>query len=87
MNLQKLYSIFFLPLIIGLLTMVVVTGCSDDDDELQTQYGYVQFKVYKSTSYKEGTTTRGTDKLDSLFMAQKIMVVMNYNGTTVSQTL
>ena len=27
-------------------------GCSDDKDELQgSQYGYVQFKIYKSASY------------------------------------
>lgn len=88
MNLHKLYSIFFLPLIISLLTIVVATGCSDDDEALQSQYGYVQFKLYKSTSFDKGTVTRGvTDKLESLFDAQKIMVVMTHNGTTVSQTL
>ena len=87
MNLHKLYSIIFLPLIVSLLTMVV-TGCSDDDDEvLQSQYGYVQFKLYKSASYEEGATTRVTDKLESLSKAQKIKVVMTHNGTTVSQTL
>lgn len=88
MNLHKLYSIFFLPFIISLLTIVVATGCSDDDEALQSQYGYVQFKLYKSTSFDKGTVTRGvTDKLESLSSAQKIMVVMTHNGTTVSQTL
>ena len=53
MNLHKIYSIFFLPFIVGLLTMLVVTGCSDDDEELQSQYGYVQFKLYKSTSFEK----------------------------------
>ena len=53
MNLHKIYSIFFLPFIVGLLTMLVVTGCSDDDEELQSQYGYVQFKLYKSTSFEQ----------------------------------
>ena len=82
MNLHKLYSIFFLPLIVSLLTMVVVTGCSDDGDEvLQSQYGYVQFKLYKSTSFEKGTTTRATDKLETLSSAQKIKVVMMHNGT------
>ena len=81
MNLHKLYSIFFLPLIVSLLTMVV-TGCSDDGDEvLQSQYGYVQFKLYKSTSFEKGTTTRATDKLETLSSAQKIKVVMTHNGT------
>ena len=88
MNLHKLYSIFFLPLIISLLTIVVATGCSDDDEALQSQYGYVQFKLYKSTSFDKGTVTRSvTDKLESLSSAQKIMVGMTHNGTTVSQTL
>ena len=88
MNLHKLYSIFFLPLIISLLTIVVATGCSDDDEALQSQYGYVQFKLYKSTSFDKGTVTRSvTDKLESLSSAQKIMVVMPHNGITVSQTL
>lgn len=88
MNLHKLYSIFFLPLIISLLTIVVATGCSDDDEALQSQYGYVQFKLYKSTSFDKGTVTRSvTDKLESLSSAQKIMVVMTHNGITVSQTL
>lgn len=88
MNLHKIYSRFFLPLVVSLLTMVVTTGCSDDDEVLQSQYGYVQFKLYKSTSFDKGTVTRGvTDKLESLSSAQKIMVVMTHNGTTVSQTL
>lgn len=87
MNLHKLYSKFFLPFIVSLLAMVV-TGCSDDDDEVQqTQYGYVQFKLYKSASFEKGITTRATDKLETLFSAQKIKVVMIHNGTTVSQTL
>lgn len=87
MNLHKLYSIFFLPLIVGLLTMVVVTGCSDDDEVLQAQYGYVQFKLYKSASFEEEATTRALDKLESLSNAKKITVVMTHNGTTISQTL
>lgn len=89
MNLHKLYSIFFLPLIVSLLTMVVVTGCSDDDDELQkSQYGYVQFKLYKSSSFEEGATSRATtDKLNALADAQKVKVVMLHDGVTISQTL
>lgn len=88
MNLHKLklYSIFFLPLIVSLLTMIVVTGCSDDDDKLQSQYGYVQFKLYK-TAVEEATSRATTDKLNSLSDAQKINVVMLHNGITISQTL
>ena len=86
MNLQKLYSIYLLPLIVSILTIGLVTGCSDDDEALQSQYGYVQFRLFKSASL-EGATTRATDKLESLSSAQKIKVVMEHNGTTVSQTL
>ena len=87
MNLHKLYSIYLLPLIVSILTLGLVTGCSDDDEALQSQYGYVQFRLFKSASFDKGTTTRTTDKLESLFGAQKIKVVMTHNGTTVSQTL
>lgn len=69
MNKYKIYSkLFFVPLIISLLTMMVVTGCSDDDDELQTStYGYVQFKLYKSASFNKGEATRAmTDKIETL---------------------
>lgn len=86
MNLHKLYSIYLLPLIVSILTIGLVTGCSDDDEALQSQYGYVQFRLFKSASF-EGATTRATDKLESLSSAQKIKVVMEHNGTTVSQTL
>ena len=86
MNLQKLYSIYLLPLIVSILTIGLVTGCSYDDEALQSQYGYVQFRLFKSASF-EGATTRATDKLESLSSAQKIKVVMEHNGTTVSQTL
>ena len=86
---KKLYSIlFFVPLIVCLLAMTVVTGCSDDDEPLQSTYGYVQFRLLKSASMDKGTTTRaGTDKLDKLNDAQKVKVVMQYNGSTITQTL
>ena len=58
-----------------LLTMLVVTGCSDAEEELQSQYGYVQFKLYKSTSFEKGTTTRAVGKLESMSSAQKIKAV------------
>ena len=76
---KKLYSIlFFVPLIVSLLAMTVVTGCSDDDEPLQSTYGYVQFKLLKSASMDKGTTTRAvTDKLDKLSDAQKGKVALD----------
>ena len=86
---KKLYSIlFFVPFIACLLAMTVVTGCSDDDEPLQSTYGYVQFKLLKSASIDKGTTTRAvTDQLDKLNDAKKVKVVMQYNGSTITQTL
>lgn len=85
---NKFYSIlFFLPIIVSLLAMTVVTGCSDDKDELQPQFGYVQFKLLKSASFNQEGTTRSVEKLERLNDAKKIKVVMQYNGSTITQTL
>lgn len=93
---KKLYSIlFFAPLIVCLLAMTVVTGCSDDDEPLQSTYGYVQFKLLKSASIDKGTRTvtedqddqAKLDKLDKLKDAEKVKIVMQYNGSTITQTL
>ncbi len=47
MNIKKLHNLFLLPLLLGLLS-IVMPGCSDDDENaLQSEYGYVQFKLYK----------------------------------------
>ena len=45
---KKLYSIlFFVPLIVCLLAMTVVTGCSDDDEPLQSTYALIPQHYYK----------------------------------------
>ena len=88
MKLKSFFSKLNIVTVIALLCTVAITGCSDDNEEMQVGNGYVQFKLYKSTSFDKGTVTRSvTDKLESLSSAQKIMVVMTHNGTTVSQTL
>ena len=33
MNIYKLYSKYFLSLLVSMLAMVAVTSCSDDDDQ------------------------------------------------------
>lgn len=72
---------------VSLLTMSLVTGCSDEDEGLQGKYGYVQFKLYKAES-ESGTSTRAvTDKLEYLSDAYKIRVVMLQDGVSISQTL
>lgn len=86
----KLSFVFYLLAVtVSLLTVGTLVGCSDDKNELQNQYGYVQFKLYKTASYDTGDTpTRATvDRLTLLSDACKIEVVMQHNGSTISQTL
>ena len=49
-TLETFYGTPALPSVLPVcFQTMVVTGCSDDGDEvLQSQYGYVQFKLYKS---------------------------------------
>lgn len=86
------WKLFLVPLFTMLFGMVM-SGCSDDKDELQgSQYGYVQFKIYKSASYvqeeenQSSTTTRATT-LSKLGDVQKVEIEMQYNGKSITQTL
>ena len=80
------YSKALLLLLVTMLTFAV-TSCSDDETEgWDGTYGYVQFKVNKSVSTR-ATRATALDKLEKLDDAKKIKVVMEHNGTTVSQTL
>lgn len=71
-------------MVAAVLTFTV--GCSDDNENIDSQYGYVQFKLYKEASFEGGKATRNT-KLDLLSDAHKIEVVMQYSGSTITQTL
>ena len=80
------YSKAFLLLLVTMLTFAV-TSCSDDETEgWDGTYGYVQFKLNKSVSTR-ATRAAAVDKLEKLDDAKKIKVVLEHNGTTVSQTL
>jgi len=80
------YSKAFLLLLVTMLTFAV-TSCSDDETEgWDGTYGYVQFKLNKAVSTR-ATRAAATDKLEKLADAKKIKVVLEHNGTTVSQTL
>lgn len=90
---MKYTMLFTKMLCISCLLMAMgvgMTGCSDDDDELQVGYGYAQFKLYKRASYEKSDMTRSTvDKLESLGEAQKMKIVLlnNDDGTEVIQTV
>ena len=65
------------------LLMIGLSGCSEDDDKAPLQqYGYAQFKLVKEASY-----SRAANYLDKLADAHKVKVVMQYGGSTISQTL
>ncbi len=96
MNQHQLYSLFFLCTLF-LIDLVAIStgiiGCTDKDDVWSTDYGYVQFKIYKSSS---GVTTLSdntlasravTNQLEQLSDACKVKVVLQYNGSTITQTL
>lgn len=89
MNSTKILSkkFYFVTLIVSILTMGFVTGCSDEDSTQISQYGYVQFKLYKDASFNESGTTRSVDILDKLNEAKKLEVVLQHKGYTISQTL
>ena len=76
-----------------LLLTLAVAGCSEDEtiDNRDRGYGYVQFKLYKAASYEAqpaSAAARGVQlPLDYLADAVKVRVVLDYNETTLSQTL
>jgi len=86
MKIFNKYSKALLLLLVTMLTFAV-TSCSDDETEgWDGTYGYVQFKLNKKVSSR-ATRAAAVDKLEKLDDAKKIEVVMEHNGTTVSQTL
>lgn len=88
------WKIFLVPLL-TIIFGIAADGCSDDNNELENnQYGYVQFKLYKSASYvQEGktesssTTTRAATDVDKLSEIQKVEVEMQCNEVSITQTL
>lgn len=69
-----------------LLATALFAGCQKQHDSLDAEYGYVQFKLLKESQMPEDET-RSSDRLDWLSEAHKIRVVMQLNGSTITQTL
>ena len=66
---------------------LLALGCAEiqEPDYRETEYGYVQFKLYKAASY--GQTKAVVSKLDYLNDAAKIKVTLKYEENLISQTL
>ena len=73
-------------------------GCSDDEgvDNREPDYGYVQFKLYKSASYEapatpaeaaDASSRAAGGRLDYLAEAAKVRVTLAYGETTIAQIL
>ena len=83
--------------LLRLVTLSFVTllgfACTKDDagvDNRETDYGYVQFKLYKEASYDSGVDARSralVPELEYLHQASKIRVMLSYGESTVSQTI
>ena len=61
-------------------------GCEQTGDELTADYGYVQFQLVKASQH-DSLATRAQDSLEWLYDACKITVVMQHDGSTITQTL
>lgn len=87
---MKFIHIHIKTLLFTLLAMLMVTtttSCKDDNDEvLQAGYGYVQFKLLKSTTASEGKT-RAVSELQYLNDAKKMKIVLLRNNSTITQTV
>ena len=79
----------------SVLFWCILGGCTAEEpvDNREHDYGYIQFKLYKSASYDDmvagpAPSTRAVvDELDYLSDASKVRVTLEYGETTISQTL
>lgn len=75
-------SIIFL---LSLLCATLVVGCEKRAESLDAEYGYVQFRLLKEAQME--SSSRSSEELEWLSDATKITVVMQCEGSTISQTL
>lgn len=79
-NIHRLCSVL-------LLAIVTIFGsCEKRSESLDADYGYAQFRILKA-SQLEDDATRASDALEWLSDAHKIKIVMQRDGSTITQTL
>ena len=73
--------------VLTLLASFLLAGCAKEvaPDYTEKDYGYVQFKLYKSASYEDTKAT--VSQMQYLRDAAKVMVMLKYGETELSQTL
>ena len=67
----------------AVVSLLLAGGCEQQGDNLSADYGYVQFQLVKASQLDD---TRA-EQLEWLSDAYKICVVMQYEGSTITQTL
>lgn len=75
-------SIIFL---LSLLCATLVIGCEKRVESLDAEYGHVQFRLLKEAQME--SSSRSSEELEWLSDATKITVVLQCEGSTISQTL
>ncbi len=66
------------------VTAALLSGCEKQSESLDAEYGYVQFRLLKEAQMEE---SRATDALEWLSEAHKITIIMQKDGSTITQTL
>ncbi len=80
---MKLFRFAIISVLAGLV-LGLCAGCvQQEPDNREQDYGYIQFKLYKSASAAKAVV----DRLDYLRDANKLKVTLTYGETTISQTL
>jgi len=81
---MKFFRIIILTVLAG-LSFFSLESCSkvEEPDNRELVYGYVQFKLYKESSYPEAKA----EKLEWLRDVAKIKVTLRYGENLISQTL
>ena len=81
------FSRFSVLSFMTVLAVFFLAGCAKENapDYREKDYGYVQFKLYKEASYDDTKAT--VSQMQYLHDAAKVMVMLKYGDTELSQTL
>ena len=80
---KKIYSLFYTLLLCG--AAILVGSCERTTESLDATYGYVQFRLVKESQLD--ADSRAAEALEWLSEAHKISVIMQKDGSTITQTL
>lgn len=80
-------KLFRFSVVVAMVASFLFASCAkpEMEDYREQDYGYVQFKLYKAASYQD--TKAVVPQLEYLGDAAKVMVMLNYGSTQITQTL